>query len=298
MGSTLKNILAAIGVFFLVILFLSLLLTLVFEDSSIGFGDKVGVVIIDGVITDSADINRRINELAERKDIKAVVLRVDSPGGAVGPSQEIYREVRRLKEKKHVVVSMGTVAASGGYYIASAADIIVSNPGTITGSIGVIVEFINMEELFSKLGLKGYVIKSAKFKDIGSPFRTMKDEEGRIIKELLDDVHTQFVEAVAEGRGMEVEAVRKLADGRIFSGAQAKALGLVDQLGNMQDAINLGAELAGIEGKPQVVYTEKRVLGFWSSFLGNYAGRYYSELLAGVLPGGFRVMYLLKAPTG
>jgi protease-4 len=297
-GGTLKNFLAALGVFFLVLIVISLLVTLLYEDSSIGFGDKVGVVTIEGIITEPTYINNQINDLAERDDIKAIVLRIDSPGGAVGPAQEIYREVQKLKDQKHVVVSMGSVAASGGYYIASAADKIVSNPGTITGSIGVIVEFINLEELLSKIGLKGQVIKSAKYKDIGSPFRSMKDEENRLIKKVLDDVHKQFVEAVAEGRGMKVEEVVKLADGRIFSGAQAKQLGLVDQLGNMNDAINLGAELAGIEGKPRVVYTKKRMPGLWSTLFGDYTGQYYRELLAGMLPGGFRIMYLLKEPSG
>lgn len=298
MGGTLKNFLAALGVFFLVLIVISLLVTLLYEDSSIGFGDKVGVVTIEGIITEPTYINNQINDLAERDDIKAIVLRINSPGGAVGPAQEIYREVQKLKDQKHVVVSMGSVAASGGYYIASAADKIVSNPGTITGSIGVIVEFINLEELFSKIGLKGQVIKSAKYKDIGSPFRSMKDEENRLIKKVLDDVHKQFVEAVAEGRGMKVEEVVKLADGRIFSGAQAKQLGLVDQLGNLNDAINLGAELAGIEGKPRVVYTKKRMPGLWSTLFGDYTGQYYRELLAGMLPGGFRIMYLLKEPSG
>jgi protease-4 len=297
-GSTLKNFLAALGVFFLVLIVISLLVTLLYEDSSIGFGDKVGVVTIEGIITEPTYINNQINDLAERDDIKAIVLRIDSPGGAVGPAQEIYREVQKLKDQKHVVVSMGSVAASGGYYIASAADKIVSNPGTITGSIGVIVEFINLEELLSKIGLKGQVIKSAKYKDIGSPFRSMKDEENRLIKKVLDDVHKQFVEAVAEGRGMKVEEVGKLADGRIFSGAQAKRLGLVDQLGNMNDAINLGAELAGIEGKPRVVYTKRRMPGLFSTLFGDYTGQYYRELLAGMLPGGFRIMYLLKEPSG
>ncbi len=298
MGGSLKNFLAALGVFFLVLIVISLLVTLLYEDSSIGFGDKVGVVTIEGIITEPTYINNQINDLAERDDIKAIVLRINSPGGAVGPAQEIYREVQKLKDQKHVVVSMGSVAASGGYYIASAADKIVSNPGTITGSIGVIVEFINLEELFSKIGLKGQVIKSAKYKDIGSPFRSMKDEENRLIKKVLDDVHKQFVEAVAEGRGMKVEEVVKLADGRIFSGAQAKQLGLVDQLGNLNDAINLGAELAGIEGKPRVVYTKKRMPGLWSTLFGDYTGQYYRELLAGMLPGGFRIMYLLKEPSG
>jgi protease-4 len=296
MSSTLKNLLAAIGAFFLILIVLSLFIALLAEDSAIGFGDKVGVINIEGVITDPSDINSQIKELSERDDVKAVVLRIDSPGGAVGPSQEIHREVKRLKEDKKVVVSMGAVAASGGYYIATAADRIVANPGTITGSIGVIAEFINVEELLSKIGLKGYVIKSGEFKDIGSPFRSMNDEENRLIKEVLDDVHGQFVEAVAEGRGIEPEDVAKIADGRIFSGTQAKALGLVDQIGNMTDAINISAELAGIEEKPPVVYTKRRDYGFWRLF-GDSAGQSYRDLLAGVLPGGLRIMYLLKVPS-
>jgi protease-4 len=297
MSGTLKNLLAAIGAFFLILIVFSFLITLASKDSAIGFGDKVGVVTIEGLITDPTDINRQINELGARDDVKAVVLRIDSPGGAVGPSQEIYREVKKLKKVKSVVVSMGTVAASGGYYIASAADRIVANPGTITGSIGVIAEFINVEELLSRIGLKGYIIKSGEFKDLGSPLRTMKDEENKLIKRVLDDVHSQFIEAVSSGRGMEVEDVAKVADGRIFSGTQAKELGLVDQLGNMSDAINLGAELAGIEGKPPVVYTKKRVYGLWGTIFGETAGQSYRDLLAGVLPGGLRIMYILKVPS-
>jgi protease-4 len=297
LSGTLKNLLAAVGAFFLILLVLSFLIELATKDSTIGFGDKVGVVTIEGVITDPSDINRQINELGERDDVKAVVLRINSPGGAVGPSQEIYSEVKKLKDVKSVVVSMGTVAASGGYYIASASDRIVANPGTITGSIGVIVEFVNVEELLSKIGLKGYVIKSGQYKDLGSPLRTMKDEENKLIKKLVEDVHGQFVEAVAEGRGMKLEDVARVADGRIFSGAQAKDLGLVDQLGNMADAIKLGADLAGIEGEPHVVYTQKRVPGVLWRLFGDSAGRSYGDMLAGVLPGGLRIMYLLKGPS-
>ena len=221
-------------------------------------GDKVGVLEIKGLISDSSEINKAIAAFRDREDIKAIVLRIDSPGGAVGPSQEIYREVIKLKkEKKVVVASMGSVAASGGYYIAAAADQIVANPGTITGSIGVIIEFANVQELLDKLGLKGVVIKSGKFKDTGSPLREMDDEERSIVQGVVNDIHRQFVAIVAENRKLDINDVKDIADGRIFSGAQAQKARLVDKLGNLEDAIELASNLAGIEGKPHVVYARR-----------------------------------------
>ena len=176
----LRNLLAAFGVVFIAIIALSVVVG-VFMDSEIT-GEKVAVVELQGVITDPADVNQELQDLAARDDVKAVVLRIDSPGGAVGPSQEIHREVEKLREKKTVVASMGTVAASGGYYAAVAAEKIVANPGTITGSIGVIMEFFNAQELLGKIGLKGYVIKSGKYKDVGSPLREMEAEERALIQ--------------------------------------------------------------------------------------------------------------------
>ncbi|MEJ2699696.1 MAG: signal peptide peptidase SppA, partial [Desulfuromonadales bacterium] len=198
-----------------------------------------------------------------RKDdsVKAIVLRVDSPGGGVGPSQEIYEEVQKTVKIKPVVVSMGSIAASGGYYIASPANRIFSNPGTITGSIGVILEFTNFQELLQKIGLKSQIIKSGKHKDIGSPVRPMTEGDRKILQSLIDDVHQQFIAAVAKGRKLDLEKVRALADGRIFSGRQALAVGLVDQLGDLQDAVKAAAELGGIHGEPRLVYPPREKPG-------------------------------------
>ena len=241
-------------------IFLSLFIGLIVISIIVSFlyvsGDKVGVLEIKGLISDSSEINKAIIAFREREDIKAIVLRIDSPGGAVGPSQEIYREVIKVKkENKVVVASMGSVAASGGYYIAAAADQIVANPGTITGSIGVIIEFANVQELLDKLGLKGVVIKSGKFKDTGSPLREMGDEERSILQGVVNDIHRQFVAVVAENRKLDINDVKDIADGRIFSGAQAQKARLVDKLGNLEDAVELASNLAGIEGKPHVVYS-------------------------------------------
>ena len=229
------------------------------EERVFGLGEKIAVVDIKGVITSSRGIVEQIEKLKEDSDVKAIILRINSPGGAVGPSQEIYREVLRAKEKKKIIASMESVAASGGYYVACASDIIVANPGTITGSIGVVMEFSNVEDLLKKIGLRSYVIKSGKHKDIGSPLREMTSEEKAILQSVIDSVHSQFIRAVAEGRNMEERKVRRIADGRIFSGEQAKELGLVDRLGSLQDAIEIAAEMIGIEGKPVVVYPKKKL---------------------------------------
>lgn len=289
--STFKNLLAALGAVFMVVLLLSLIIALTRESSSIGFGDKVAVVDIEGVITDSIEINEQIAALAKRDDVKVVVLRINSPGGGVAPSQEIYREVSKLRDIKKVVVSMGAVAASGGYYIAAAADWIVANPGTITGSIGVIMEFVNIEGLFDKLGLKGNVIKSGKFKDVGSPLRDMEKEEREMLQGLIDDVHRQFVEAVAAGRSMELSEISKIADGRIILGEKALEIGLVDSLGNLSDAIDLAAELVGIEGEPTVIYPSRKS-GVFDDLLGKTA-TVFNDLLPVDLTGGLRLMYIV-----
>lgn len=218
-------------------------------------GDAVGVVQIEGAINDSRDTIETLKRFADSDGIKAVVLRIDSPGGAVAPTQEIYQEVGKLRQKKPVIASLGSVAASGGYYIASACDQVVSNPGTLTGSIGVIMELGNVEELMKKIGIQGTSIKSGPNKDIGSPLRPLSPEGKKILQELVNNVHAQFVGAVAKGRRMPEEKVKELADGRVYSGEQAKGLGLVDVLGNMEDAVDLAAKRVGIQGPPQVVYS-------------------------------------------
>lgn len=234
------------------------------------FGDKIAIVEIKGVITQSSGIIEELQLYLEDEGVKAIVLRIDSPGGGVGPAQEIYREIIKIKSKKKVVTSMGSVAASGGYYIACASDRIVANPGTITGSIGVIMQFSNFEELLKKIGIKGMVLKSGEHKDIGSPLREMTPEEKRIMQEVLDNVHQQFIKAVAEGRKLDRSKVVQIADGRILTGEQAKNLGLVDEMGNLQDTIDLTAKMVGIEGKPNVIYP-KRKLSIWELLMRDMA---------------------------
>ncbi len=221
--------------------------------------DKIALVRIEGVLSDSRQVLRQLEKHRGNETVKAIVLRIDSPGGGVGPSQEIYQAVKELvgEGTKKVVVSMGSVAASGGYYIACAADSIVANPGTITGSIGVIMQFGNLEELFKKVGLKTIVLKTGPHKDIGSPVREMTESDKEIIQGLLDDVYEQFVEAIAEGRNLKVPQVKEIADGRIFSGKRAKELGLVDELGNLPHALELAAEMVGISERPLVIVEEE-----------------------------------------
>ena len=245
-------LLGAIFLFFFAMVFT--ISSLMGRSAGLPIGEKVGVIEVTGIIVSSKDIIAHLIDFRDDKAVKAIVLRIDSPGGGVGPSQEIYEEVRRAVDVKPVVVSMGSVAASGGYYIAVPARRILANPGSITGSIGVIMEFTNFQELLQKIGLRNDVVKSGEHKDIGSPVRPMTDTDRKILQAMIDDVHAQFIDAVAEGRKMERDAVRALADGRIFTGRQAMASGLVDELGNLQDAIDVAAELAGIKGEPKVVY--------------------------------------------
>ncbi|MEJ2365195.1 MAG: signal peptide peptidase SppA [Deltaproteobacteria bacterium] len=228
------------------------------REAGLMFGDKVGILEVKGVI---ANVQPNIEELAKFRgdgSIKAVVVRIESPGGGVSSSQELYEEIRRTAQEKPVVVSMGSVAASGGYYIACAAQKIYANPGTITGSIGVILQFTNFEELLKKIGFRMEVVKSGPYKDVGNPGREMTPEERAYLQKLVDNVHQQFVRDVARGRHMKVEKVREVADGRIFTGEQAMELGLVDELGDLKDAINAAAKMAAIEGEPKVVYPEKK----------------------------------------
>lgn len=222
-------------------------------------GENVGIIEVSGVISDSKNIIHHLKQFRDDPSIKAIVLRIDSPGGAVGPSQEIFREVRKTINTKTVIASMGTVAASSGYYIASGANGIVANAGTITGSIGVIMAFSNFKEIIRKIGLVPIVIKSGEYKDMGSPTREMTSNEREILQGLVDAVHRQFVRDVAEGRNLDTGKVSALADGRVYTGEQAKALGLVDRIGNLEDSIEWAGRKGGIKGKISVVYApEKR----------------------------------------
>lgn len=256
--------LTLLGLFVASILVLSYLSS---REESLFGKEKIAIIEIKGVILEPQPIIEKLIKFRKNEKIKAIVLRIDSPGGAVGPAQEIYAEVRKTQREKKVLVSVGSTAASGGYYIACAADKIVANPGSITGSIGVIAETLNVEELLRKIGLRPMVIKSGKHKDIGSPTRAMTEEEKKLLQEVLDNVHEQFIRAVAEGRQMPIEKVRPLADGRIFTGDQAKALGLIDELGNLEDTISWAAKLAGIKGEPEVIYPEKKKFSIWELLL-------------------------------
>lgn len=246
------------------------------RDSGLDFRDNVGVVEVEGIIADPKPVLEQLKELRQNERTKAVVLRIDSPGGGVGPAQEIYREVKRTVRSKPVIASMGAVAASGGYYVAAACDHVMANPGTITGSIGVIMEFANLETLFEKLGVSAHVLKSGEYKDAGSPFREMTQEERQLLQGFIDTVHDQFVQAVMEGRSLPEEAVRAVADGRIISGETAKELGLLDSLGNLEDAIRLAGERGGIEGEPAVVYAKPKRFSLLAYLTG-------SEIVSGVL---------------
>jgi len=236
------------------------LVNILLPDLDFSGEDRIALIRIEGVILDAQETLGELKKFSENPTVKAIVLRIDSPGGGVVPSQEIYDAVRRVRTKsnKAVIASMGSVAASGGYYIAAATDRIVANPGTLTGSIGVIMEMANVEGLLQKIGVEGVVVKSGKYKDVGSPLRKMSDEERGLLQAVMDDVHKQFIEAVAEGRSLEVPEVQALADGRIFTGRQAKAAKLVDELGNLDDAIQLAADVVGIEGEPKVIEQRRR----------------------------------------
>ena len=221
------------------------------------FADKIGVVEISGVISESKDVMEDIVRFKEDDSIKGVIVRINSPGGSVGPSQEIFIEVKKLRTKKKVYVSMGSVCASGGYYIAVAGEKLYAMPATITGSIGVIMEHMIIEDLFKKLGLQSDTLKSGAFKDAGSPFRKMKNDERAYFQGILDSIHDQFIKTVADERKMPVDAAKKLSDGRVFIGTQAKDLKLVDQIGTFYDAVDDLKKALNIKGKPMLVYGKK-----------------------------------------
>ncbi|MDL2270139.1 signal peptide peptidase SppA [Desulfosarcina sp. OttesenSCG-928-G17] len=234
-------------------------------------GTAVGVVKIEGPITDSQKTLEQICQFREDDTIKAIVIRIDSPGGAVGPAQEIYREIRKTAEEKTVVASLGAVAASGGYYVACAADGIVANPGTITGSIGVIMGYTNFEQLLEKIGMVPVVIKSGPYKDTGSPTRKMQDDEREILEKVTSGIHEQFITAIAEGRKMKREKVAAAADGRIFTGEMAEKQGLVDRLGNFEDALAWAGELGGVIGPVKPVYPPEEKLSVLRQILSSSA---------------------------
>ena len=236
------------------------------EEGSLPGGGKIAIVEVDGIIgvgpsrsADADSIVRTLGEYRDNPSVAAVVLRINSPGGVVAPTQEIFSAVERVRGAgKPVVASLASVAASGGYYVAVAANRIFANPGTLTGSIGVIMQLANVGPLLKKVGVEYVVIKAGAFKDIGNLARPMTPEERQVLQALLDDVYGQFVTAVAERRGLDRKAVLAFADGRIYSGQQARALKMVDELGGLDEAIDAAAKLAGLSGKPPVIYPRHR----------------------------------------
>jgi len=238
----------------------------------------VGVVEIKGLIIDPLETVKQLHDFGKDDKVKSVVVRIDSPGGVVGPSQEIWSAVKRLKEKKPVVVSMGSVAASGGYYVAVPATLIYANPGTITGSIGVLMKFSNLEGLMDKVGMKAFTLKTGKFKDAGSPARTMSEDEKAMLQSVIESTHSQFVKAVAEGRKLPEIEVREIADGRIFSGEQALANKLIDRLGTLQDAVGEAGRLGGISGEPEVIKPPKKKPFLLDMLVEESAGKFSSMM--------------------
>lgn len=226
-----------------------------YEDVEISSGgEKLAIIKLTGPIYSSDRIVRQFKQFGKNKSIKGIIFRIDSPGGGVAPSQEIYEAVKRVRNSgKPVVVSMASVAASGGYYVACGADTIMANPGTTTGSIGVIAQFVTMHELFKKIGIEYETVKSGRFKDTGSMHREMNQADRTYLQGWIDDAYDQFVGVVAEERGLTRAAVVKLADGRVYTGRQAYKSGLVDCLGDFEDAVELTAQLAGIDGTPALI---------------------------------------------
>ena len=228
-----------------------------------GSGEKLAVVELNGVITSSEDLVKQFKKYRQTKSIKGIILRVDSPGGGAVASQEMYQEVKKTRDSgKPVVVSMGALAASGGYYVSCGASKLVANPGTLTGSIGVISEFLQLQEALGKIGVGVKTIKSGKLKDAGSPTRKMTTDDEKYFQALMDDVHHQFIGVVETERKLDHKKTLALADGRVFTGSQAMELGLVDTLGSFEDAVSIAADLAGIKGEPSLV-KERRRRSMW-----------------------------------
>ena len=240
--------------------------------------ERVGVVEIKGLLTDSRTVIKQLERYRDDDSIKAIVLRINSPGGAVGPAQEILREVEKIRAKKKIVASLGTVAASGGYYIASGANLIMANRGTVTGSIGVIMQFTNVEGLTKKIGLDFFNLKAGRYKDAGSPFRPMTPEDKAYLQGLLDNIYQQFLSDVAHNRKIPLAKMKTLAEGRIYTGEEAKQAGLVDEFGNLSDAIEHAGRLGGIKGKVKAVYPEKESFSLLRLLLGQEAEESLTQL--------------------
>lgn len=286
-------VIAVCFLFFIGIMFVSFMEMYGGETDIFAFGNRIAIVDVFGPIYSSKDIVRQIKKYGDDGSVAALLIHVDSPGGGVAVTQEIYDELMRVKieKEKLVVVSMTTVGASGGYYLSCAADQIIANPGTLTGSIGVILNYVTWEDLADKIGIKNEAIKSGAVKDAGSPWRQPTERDRQMLQSAIDDTYDQFVEVVMEGRNLTKEDVLQIADGSIFTGRQALDLGLVDKLGSFEEAIRMTAELAGIEGEPTTVQERpKRPLSIWDLLTGNFLDLIGER----VLSPGPELQYLMR----
>jgi protease IV len=257
------------------------------------FAPRVAIVELEGVIVDVDEVVRELKSHRENPGVRAVVLRINSPGGVVAPTQELHDAVLRLRQAgKPVVASLGAVAASGGYYVAVACDQVYANPGTLTGSIGVIMQLANFEQLMKKVGVDYVVVKAGQFKDLGNVSRPMNADERRVMQALLDDVHGQFIGAVAAGRKLPREEVQRFADGRIFSGTQAKELKMVDALGGLEEAVEAAAKLANLPMPPAVIQP-RRKFSIMDLLRNQFSGTAARALLTPTLPAFKTPLYLM-----
>ena len=248
-----------------------------------GSGKKVGIVKINGPILTSDSVVSQLEKLKNRKDISAIVMRIDSPGGLVAPTQEIYEKVKSLRGVKPIISSMGSVAASGGYYIALGADTLIANPGTIVGSIGVIMNYPIATELLGKVGIKFETVKSGGLKDVGSYSREVTEADRRHLNDMVTNIHNQFIDAVNNNRSIEKSELIKLADGRVFTGSQSKDLGLVDLLGTFEDAVSLAGSLGKIKGVPKTIQIDKKnssLIDMFTSNIEQATSSWFDELPA------------------
>lgn len=281
MSKTSKWIIGVIAVLVILFgLFIITLLSWIFSEESEEVtttgGEKIAVVELKEPIISSDETVRQLKKYRENKSIRAIVFRVESPGGSVAASQEIYEEVKKTRDSgKPIVVSMGSIAASGGYYVSCGANKIVANPGTLTGSIGVIFQYMHFKDLMNKLGIDETTFKTGKFKDSGSPFRKTTEAEKIYFNMLIGDVYDQFVTVVVKERNLNRKFVLKYADGRVFTGRQAFEYGFIDTLGTMEDAINIAAAMSGVKGKPSVVKEVRRKTLF-ERFIGDAASDWTS----------------------
>ncbi len=284
-----KSFLAVLGAIFLMLVALSFFKGMFIKEEVIP-GEKIALVEIKGIISKSDYYVKTLEDLSKNKNVKAIVIRVDSPGGVVVPCQEIYEEVKRVKSRKPIIVSMGSVAASGGLYISVPATKVVANPGTITGSIGVIFQTFNFKKIADKLGLKVITVKSGKHKDLVNPFKEVDPSDIEIIQDMINDTYSQFVKAISESRHIPEDKVRQIADGRIFTGRKAKELGIVDEIGDLNRAIEIARE---ISRSPEAkVYRIRKKKSFFEKLFGE-EGKTILNSLSTVLEGNVEKAYLM-----